>query len=82
MMRLAARSANSSVRRSPASCFSGRAVDYLSAPADSTLTVEERPTGGLGVPRVQNVMDDVSYHRKTRENVVMLTAYPDPQDPD
>ncbi len=49
---------------------------------DSTLTVEERPIGGLAIHLVQNVTDDVSYHRRTRGNVVMLTKYFGPHDPD
>ena len=41
--------------------------------------VEERPIGGLGIHLVQNVMDEVSYHRRTRENVVSLTKYLEPE---
>ena len=49
---------------------------------DSTLSVEESRIEGLGIHLVQSVMDDVSYHRRTRECVVMLTKYFGPQDPD
>ncbi len=48
---------------------------FAVAAPDSTLTVEERPIGGLGIHLVQNVMDEVSYHRRPRENVVSLTKY-------
>lgn len=43
----------------------------LDAP-DTTLSIEEREIGGLGVHLVRNVMDDVSYERKVNQNVLTL----------
>ncbi|MCD6186657.1 MAG: SpoIIE family protein phosphatase, partial [Desulfuromusa sp.] len=39
---------------------------------DTTLSIEEREIGGLGVHLVRNVMDDVSYERKVNQNVLTL----------
>ncbi len=43
-----------------------------SAP-DTTLSVEERPIGGLGIHLVRKLVDDVSYQRSAGHNVVVLT---------
>ena len=39
---------------------------------------EEREVGGLGVHLVRNVMDEVSYHRRTDRNVVILIKHLEP----
>lgn len=39
---------------------------------DTTLSVEERPIGGLGTHLVGQLMDQVSYHRREGHNVVVL----------
>ncbi len=43
-----------------------------SAP-DTTLSVEERPIGGLGIHMVRQLVDEVSYERRADRNVVVLT---------
>lgn len=40
---------------------------------DTTLSIEDRDIGGLGVHLVKNVMDDVSYQRRNNRNIVTLT---------
>lgn len=51
----------------------GRPFDPLARPApDTTLPVEERPIGGLGIHLVRQLMDDVSYRRVDDRNVVEL----------
>lgn len=42
------------------------------AEADTTLSVEERPIGGLGMFLIKNIMDDVCYER-TVDNKNVLT---------
>ena len=39
---------------------------------DTTLSVEERPIGGLGIHLVGKLMDKVSYQRRDDRNVVVL----------
>ena len=39
---------------------------------DITLSVEERPIGGLGIHLVEHLMDQVSYQRRDSHNVVTL----------
>jgi Anti-sigma regulatory factor (Ser/Thr protein kinase) len=39
---------------------------------DTTLSVEERPIGGLGIHLVGQLMDEVSYERREGHNVVVL----------
>lgn len=39
---------------------------------DTTLSVEERPIGGLGIHLVGQLMDEVSYQRREGHNVVVL----------
>ncbi len=39
---------------------------------DTTLSVEERPVGGLGIHLVGQLMDKVSYQRREGRNVVVL----------
>lgn len=43
----------------------------LGAP-DTTLSVDERPIGGLGIHLVRELMDEVSYERRDGRNVVVL----------
>ena len=52
----------------------GRPFDpFTEAPdADTTLRVEDRPVGGLGVLLVRESMDDFSYERLDDFNVVTL----------
>ena len=42
---------------------------------NTRLPVEERPIGGLGIHLARNLMDDVSYNRRTDENEVILVKY-------
>ncbi len=48
---------------------------FLLAAPDTGQSVEEREVGGLGVHLVRNVMDEVSYHRRTDRNVVILIKH-------
>ena len=40
--------------------------------ADITLSVEERPIGGLGIHLVRQIMDSVNYERKDGYNILTL----------
>ena len=40
--------------------------------ADTTLTVDERPIGGLGVFLVRNLMDSINYERTDGKNVLRM----------
>lgn len=40
---------------------------------DTTLSIEEREIGGLGIHLVRKLMDKVSYERRDGQNVVMLS---------
>lgn len=52
---------------------SGKAFDPTAAPeADTTLSVEERPIGGLGIFLVRNIMDDVHYERTDGKNIFTM----------
>ena len=42
---------------------------------ETQLSIEERDVGGLGIHLVKEIMDDVSYQRKTNQNIVTLTKY-------
>lgn len=44
-----------------------------SAP-DTTLSVADRPIGGLGIHLVRQLVDEASYERRGEQNVVVLTA--------
>jgi sigma-B regulation protein RsbU (phosphoserine phosphatase) len=48
---------------------------FQGSPPDTALSIEERQIGGLGIHLVQNVMDEVSYNRRTNENVVILAKH-------
>lgn len=51
----------------------GPAFDPFSHEApDTSLPVEERPIGGLGLHLVRTMMDEVSYHRRGDRNVIVL----------
>jgi len=39
---------------------------------DTTLSIDERAIGGLGIHLVRQLMDDVSYERRDGHNVVVL----------
>ena len=52
---------------------SGRPFDPTSVSrADTTLTVEDRPIGGLGILLVRNLMDSINYERIDGQNVLMI----------
>ena len=40
--------------------------------ADTTLTVDERPIGGLGILLVRNLMDSINYERTEGKNVLRM----------
>lgn len=42
---------------------------------DTTLSVAERPIGGLGIHLVRQLVDDVSYQRRADRNIVTLTTH-------
>ena len=46
---------------------------------DTALPLDERDVGGLGVHLVRNMMDEVSYDRRTDRNVVTLVKYLEPK---
>lgn len=45
---------------------------FLEAEPDTSLSVEDRPIGGLGIHLVRKLMDEVSYERRGGQNVVVL----------
>ena len=52
----------------------GSPFDPFAMPSpDTTLPVEERQAGGLGIHLVRRMMDEVSYARRGDRNVVVLT---------
>jgi anti-sigma regulatory factor (Ser/Thr protein kinase) len=51
----------------------GPEFDPLRAPApDTTLGVEERPIGGLGIELVKRLMDEIQYERRDGRNHLRL----------
>jgi sigma-B regulation protein RsbU (phosphoserine phosphatase) len=42
---------------------------------DTTLSIEDRPIGGLGIHLIKNMMDNVEYQRHINKNVVKITKY-------
>ena len=48
---------------------------FQTDPPDTALLIAERGVGGLGVHLVRNMMDEVSYNRRTDRNVVTLVKY-------
>lgn len=52
---------------------SGRAFDPTAVSrADTTLTVEDRPIGGLGILLVRNLMDSINYERINGQNILKI----------
>lgn len=52
----------------------GTAYDPVAAPAvDTSLPLEEKPIGGLGVYLMKQFMDELSYVREGTKNVLMMT---------
>ena len=45
------------------------------AAPDTTLSVDDRPIGGLGIHLVRELMDEVSYERRDGQNVVVLVKH-------
>ncbi len=39
---------------------------------DTSLSLEDREIGGLGIHLVRNLIDDISYHRRIDKNVLTL----------
>ncbi|MEQ1693712.1 MAG: ATP-binding protein [Gemmatimonas sp.] len=57
-------------------CDSGRPFDPLAlASPDTTLSVEDRTLGGLGIYLVRQMMDEVRYSRRGDQNEVVLIKY-------
>lgn len=51
----------------------GKAFDPLTVPeADVTLSLEERPIGGLGIFLMRKIMDEVAYKREGDCNVLIM----------
>ena len=51
----------------------GPAFDPLSAPEpDTSLGIEDRPIGGLGIALVRRLMDEVQYERRDGRNCLRL----------
>jgi len=54
---------------------SGIPFDMLARPApDFTADVAQRQLGGLGIPLIRALMDNVTYHREGARNILRLTA--------
>ena len=52
----------------------GQPFDPTSVPpADTTLGVEERKIGGLGILMVQTIMDEVKYRYEDGKNILSMT---------
>jgi anti-sigma regulatory factor (Ser/Thr protein kinase) len=59
----------------------GKAYNPLDAPAvDTTLPLEEKAIGGLGVYLMKQMMDELSYARDGRMNVLRMTKGMAPRD--
>lgn len=51
----------------------GRPFDPLEQPpADTSLPLEQKPVGGLGIHLIRKLMDDVSYARESARNTLRL----------
>jgi anti-sigma regulatory factor (Ser/Thr protein kinase) len=54
----------------------GRPFDPLQVPPpDLTLSLEQRPIGGLGIHLIRNLMDEVSYARRDGRNVLKMAKH-------
>ncbi|MCP4452100.1 MAG: ATP-binding protein, partial [Planctomycetes bacterium] len=54
----------------------GPAFDPLDRPdPDTTLSVDDRAIGGLGIFLTKQMMDDVSYERRQGKNVLTLVKH-------
>ena len=42
-------------------------------PTDTTLPLDQRPIGGLGVHLIRGFMDEVQYERRANQNVLRMT---------
>lgn len=52
----------------------GKPFDPFARPApDTTLSLEDRAIGGLGIHLVEELMDDVAYERKSDRNMSVLS---------
>ena len=45
------------------------------AAPDTALSLEDRAIGGLGIHMVRNIMDEVTYQRRTGKNIVVLVKH-------
>ena len=53
----------------------GIPFDMLARPApDLTVDAVQRAVGGLGIPLIRALMDNVTYHREGARNILRLTA--------
>lgn len=60
----------------------GQPFDPFSYPEpDTSLPLEQRPTGGLGIHLVRKLIHHVSYERISGQNVVHLVHYREQADP-
>ena len=58
-------------------CDEGRPFDPTMAPdPDLTLDADSRPVGGLGIFLARKIMDEISYRREGRCNVVIMKIHP------
>jgi anti-sigma regulatory factor (Ser/Thr protein kinase) len=52
----------------------GRAFDPTRAPeVDTSLPLDQRPIGGLGIHFIRHCMDEVRYQRQANRNVLRMT---------
>jgi anti-sigma regulatory factor (Ser/Thr protein kinase) len=46
---------------------------FQRAAPDTSLSIEERPIGGLGIHLVRHMVDEATYHRRGDQNVTVIT---------
>jgi anti-sigma regulatory factor (Ser/Thr protein kinase) len=52
----------------------GRPYDPLSRPpVDTSVPLEEKPIGGLGIHLIRSLMDEVDYRREAGKNILRMT---------